>query len=144
MSVTMSLAFSLFARSLGSLGCPRGSDLGFVSGNLCSELCRPFWYAARYGGSTHPNVWGGGWLEREWSGEASESKSLLSLHLHLLCVAPLWMALVQTLRPASTPPPGVLWTRDPLTVPLPCQHSSKGRTTTLSPLLPMLESSPYT
>lgn len=25
---------------------PGGSDLGFVSGNLCPELCRLFWYTS--------------------------------------------------------------------------------------------------
>lgn len=40
-------------KRLELLGDAGGSDLGFVSENLCPELCRLFWYTARCGGFTY-------------------------------------------------------------------------------------------
>ena len=58
--MTISLTFAFFVRGLGSSGCHRGSDLGFVSRNLCLEPYRSFWYVARCRGSTLPTR-GEGW-----------------------------------------------------------------------------------
>lgn len=95
--MAVSLAFAPFAKRLELLGDAGGSDLGFVSGNLCSEICRLSDIQADVEASlTKQDRWVGGGGGGEGSRGRLRSLNRCHSKLHLFCTFPLWTTKVPT------------------------------------------------